>query len=78
MQLNIYIPKGKESLLSRLDSIAGRLGKAKNEIVIEALEQYFRLYAGTVQLGRYNSRVTGSLSRRDIYGDRPKGNGSQP
>ncbi len=34
MQLNIYIPKGKESLLSRLDSIAYRLGKAKNEIVI--------------------------------------------
>ena len=73
MQLNVYIPKGKEGLLARLDSIAGRLGKAKNEIVIEALEHYIRLNAGTVELGKYDSRVTGSLSRKSIYGDRPRG-----
>jgi len=62
MQLNIYVPKDKEGLLAKLDTVAGQLGKAKNEIVLEALEQYLRLNAATAVLGRYRSRVIGSLS----------------
>jgi hypothetical protein len=41
-------------------------------LVIEALEQYLQTNARTIRLGTYPSRVIGSLSRRDIYGDRVK------
>lgn len=72
MQLNIYVPKDKEDLLARLDAVSKELGRPKNEMVIEALERYLRLNAPIAELGKYATRVTGSLSRRDIYGDRVK------
>lgn len=72
MQLNIYVPKDKEGLVARLDSVSRQTGKPKNEMVIEALEQYLRLSPSVGALGAYPSTVTGSLSRRDIYGDRTK------
>ena len=72
LQLNIYVPKDKESLLAKLDAMSKELGKPKNEMVIEALERYLRLSAGAGELGKYPTKVTGPLSRRDIYGDRAK------
>lgn len=72
LQLNIYVPRDKEDVLARLDAVSKELGRPKNEMVIEALERYLRLNAPTVELGKYPTRVTGSLSRRDIYGDRAK------
>ena len=70
LQLNIYVPKGKEQVLARLDSLSRNSGKPKNEIVLEALEGYLHSAGPTRTLGVYPSRVIGSLSRRDIYGDR--------
>ncbi len=72
MQLNIYIPKEKEELLARLDSVSKERGKPKNEIVIDAIERYLRLVVVSAELGKYAMGETGSLSRRDIYGERPK------
>jgi len=72
LQLNIYVPKGKEGILAKLDAVSRDLGKPKNEIVIEALERYLRLSAATIELGRYPTKVVGSLSRKEIYGDRVK------
>lgn len=72
MQLNIYIPKDKANVLAKLDALSRQLGKPKNEMVIEALERYLWVSANTGGLGKYATRVTGSLSRHDIYGDRPK------
>lgn len=42
MQLNVYVPKDKEPLLGELDSAAKRTGRAKNELVLEALERFLR------------------------------------
>ncbi|HHY35487.1 MAG TPA: ribbon-helix-helix domain-containing protein [Firmicutes bacterium] len=70
MQLNMYVPKDKEEILARLDAISKETGKPKNEIVIEALERYLRLSAVPAKLGRYPTRVVGSVSRKEVYGDR--------
>ena len=58
MQLNVYVPREKERVVAALNETARRLGRQKNDLVIEALESYlaetrpavgvFRL--GTVQL----------------------------
>ena len=40
MQLNLHVPKDRERLVSRLDSVARRLGRPKSQIVLDALEQY--------------------------------------
>jgi hypothetical protein len=72
MQLNIYVPKDKQDIVRKLDAAARVLGRPKNELVIEALEKYLRTNSPTVRLGKYPTRVIGSLSRTDIYGDRVK------
>lgn len=72
VQLNIYVPKGKQDVVRKLDAAARELGRPKNELVIEALEKYLQTSARPIRLGTYPSRVIGSLSRRDIYGDRVK------
>jgi hypothetical protein len=40
MQLNLHVPKDRERLLGRLDSAARRLGKPKNQVVLDAIERY--------------------------------------
>lgn len=72
MQLNIYVPKEKEGLLAQLDAVSKERGKPKNEIVIDAIERYFRLVVVSAELGKYAMGETGPLSRRDIYDGRPK------
>ena len=72
MQLNIYVPKEKEGLLAQLDAVSKERGKPKNEIVIDAIERYFRLVVVSAELGKYAMGETGLLSRRDIYDGRPK------
>jgi len=42
MQLNVYVPKEKAGLIEELDRTAKRTGRAKNELVLEALERYLR------------------------------------
>lgn len=42
MQLNVYVPKEKAGLIEELDRTAKRTGRAKNELVLEALEHYLR------------------------------------
>lgn len=70
--VNIYVPKDKQDIVRKLDAAARALGRPKNELVIEALEKYLRTNSPTVRLGKYPTRVIGSLSRTDIYGDRVK------
>lgn len=42
MQLNVYVPKEKTGLVEELDRTAKRTGRAKNELVLEALERFLR------------------------------------
>ena len=75
MQLNLHVPKDRERLLGRLESAARRLGRPKNQVVLDALERYLEEQDG----GR--SPVAGGLipvfhlggvapfERADLYDD---------
>ena len=40
MQLNLHVPKDRERLVGRLESAARRLGRPKNQVVLDAIERY--------------------------------------
>ena len=40
MQLNIYVPRTKASVLKELDRVSRETGRQKNELVLEALERF--------------------------------------
>lgn len=40
MQLNLHVPKDRERLLGRLEVAARRLGRPKNQVVLDAIERY--------------------------------------
>ncbi len=42
MQLNVYIPKGRERVLAALERAAAATGRQKNDLVIEALDEYLK------------------------------------
>lgn len=67
MQLNIYLPKAKAAVLHRLDEAARRTGKAKNELVIEAIEAY--LAESPPVFGTYNLGGSPFPSRAELYED---------
>lgn len=71
MQLNIYIPKEKSSVLAALDRIAEMTKRPKNEIVLEALERYLPAVAPTM-LGEYSLGKISKVSRADLYEGRLK------
>jgi hypothetical protein len=40
VQLNVHVPKERERLLGRLEGAARRLGRPKNQVVLDAIERY--------------------------------------
>lgn len=40
MQMNVYIPRDRESTLRRLDRVSRRTGRPKSELVLEAIDAY--------------------------------------
>lgn len=66
MQLNIYIPKEKASILLALDRIAETTKRPKNELVLEALERYLP-GATTGTLKKFSLGTVNSIRRADIY-----------
>jgi hypothetical protein len=55
MRLNVYVPKQKMRIVQALDEAKKRTGKAKNEIVLAALESYLsrsRPELGVFHLGK--------------------------
>lgn len=65
MQLNIYVPKEKTALLRMLDRTAELTGRPKNELVLEALEEY--LSAASPEPGRYSLGTVNPGRRADLY-----------
>ncbi|MGB9887987.1 MAG: hypothetical protein ACPLRW_13480 [Moorellales bacterium] len=69
MQLNVYVPKERETLLRALDAAARATGKPKNEIVLEALERHL---ATTVpEPGIHSLGKVKPFRRSDLYEGRP-------
>ena len=65
MQLNIYVPREKEDVVAALDEAARRLGRQKNELVIEALESY--LAVERPPLGVFHLGQVPAFDRDDLY-----------
>jgi hypothetical protein len=72
MQLNVYVPRDKESVLAALDDAARRLGRQKNDLVIEAIETYLAHSRpgglGVFHLGEVAAAPT--AQREDLYLER--------
>jgi hypothetical protein len=49
MQLNLHVPKDRERLLGRLEVAARRLGRPKNQVVLDAIERYLEEQEGGPQ-----------------------------
>lgn len=70
MQLNIYVPNDRAHLLELLAEISKRTGRAKNELVLEALERFLRSGEGRPQLGRYDLGRVKIGHRGELYSKR--------
>lgn len=68
MQLNVYVPTGKEQLLRALDEEAERSGRSKNELVLEAIEQ--RLAPSKVPAYLTYPLGAGNVDRAELYVNR--------
>lgn len=77
MQLNLHVPKDRERLLGRLDGIARRLGRPKNQVVLDAIERYLdeedtgrRPMGGDGVVPRFHLGRVEDFERGDLYADR--------
>ena len=68
MQLNVYVPRGRASLLADLDRVSRTTGRRKNDLVLDALEQY--LTGQPVVLGKYHMGTIRPWKRGELYEDR--------
>jgi hypothetical protein len=68
MQINIYIPKSKEYLLTALSEEADRTGRSKNELILEAIERHVAPKTSP----RYRTFPLSAtrVDRADMYSDR--------
>jgi hypothetical protein len=76
VQLNLHVPKDRERLLGRLDSAARRLGRPKNQVVLDAIERYLEEQDGGPQrapgefhLPALHLGVMEPWTRADLYLD---------
>lgn len=74
MQLNVYVPAPRAAVVARLDRIVEKLGRNKNEVVLDAIEQKVaeleaRLQSDRPQFESFSIGV-GEFQRADLYEDR--------
>ena len=72
MQLNLYIPKRRRGLIAKLEELVRETGASKNELVLEALEQFLRGHerpAVDIPERFRLGEMRGDLDRRSIYGE---------
>ncbi len=69
MQLNIYVPKEKAHLLEKLKVECQKTGRAKNELLLEALQAYLadrQTGLGSFHLGKMRLGRRGELYERRL------------
>ncbi len=76
MQLNVHVPRDRERLLRRLEAAARRLGRPKNQVVLDALERYLgdeddrRDHAvGNLAVPVFHMGAIPPFRRADLYAD---------
>ena len=74
MQLNIHVPRDRETVIAELEAEATATGKAKNQIVLDALAAYLRPRGGRgrrkPRLRTWDLGAAGELRRADLYEER--------
>jgi hypothetical protein len=72
MQLNIHVPKERETVVADLEAEAAASGKAKNQIVLDALVAYLRPRRprSKPRLRSWDLGATGEMHRADLYDER--------
>jgi uncharacterized protein YbjT (DUF2867 family) len=73
VQLNIHVPKERESVLAELDAAATATGRPKNQIVLDALVAYLRPRARSTRKPRLRTYRLGAplrLRRTELYEER--------
>lgn len=70
MQLNIYVPRTKASVLKELDRVSRETGRQKNALVLEALERF--LESPPPELPRFSLGKVKPWTRAELYEARLK------
>jgi hypothetical protein len=76
VQLNVHVPREREALIARLDHAARRLGRPKNQVVLDAIERFLAASALEEGVGRIEGIPTfhmgagAPFTRGDVYADR--------
>ena len=73
MQLNIHVPKEREPVIADLDAESRASGRAKNQIVLDALAAYLRPRRRSrrkPQLRAWHLGADDELHRTDLYEER--------
>jgi len=73
MQMNIYVPKSKETLLASLERAAGQTGRPKNDLVLEAIEQYLARGEKSADIPVFRLGAVMPDAREKLYLDRLDG-----
>lgn len=74
MQLNIHVPREREAVIAELEAEATASGRAKNQIVLDALTAYLRprrrRSGPKPRLRTWNLGAAGEFRRADLYEER--------
>ena len=74
VQLNIHVPREREGVIAELEAEATASGRAKNQIVLDALTAYLRRRrkrsGEAPRLRTWNLGTIGELRRADLYEER--------
>ena len=73
MQLNIHVPREREAVIADLEAEASASGRAKNQIVLDALAAYLRPRQRSrrkPQLRVWNLGIGDEMHRADLYEER--------
>lgn len=68
MQLNVYVPKDKEAVIEELDAAAKRMGRPKNELVLDAVEAFLAERRPALEV--FHLGDVDMPSRDELYGER--------
>jgi len=74
VQLNVYVPTSRAAVVTRLDRVTARLGRNKNDVVLDAIEQKVTEMEAQLRADRPRfesfSIGAGEFTREDLYEDR--------
>jgi hypothetical protein len=74
MQLNVYVPNDQAEVVERLDQAVLRLGRNKNELVLEAIREKLARLESELRRGRPAFRSyaigAGTFDRGELYSER--------